>query len=118
MVSCERAAVISLLGIGAAIAHGSSSSRENREDGTCSLARSLPRCGTRIADAVGGHAELVTFELAIQRRAIEPEDLRGLRLVLADSFHHTLDVAPLDFFHRDEVRRIFGRDDDERRFVV
>src|SRR5258706_11490738 len=54
----------------------------------------------------------ITFELAIERPAIESEDLGRERLVAADGLKNAEDVTPLHFFHREELRRILALDDD------
>ena len=61
------------------------------------------RCGRRrrVADGV----RLVhALELAIERAAIEAEDLRGERLVAADGARARADVAALDLVHRRRAR--------------
>src|SRR5439155_13151625 len=52
----------------------------------------------------------IAVELAVERLAVEAEDLCGPRPVPADRLDHAQDVAPLDLLQRDQLLGIVPRD--------
>src|SRR5580692_10282543 len=52
---------------------------------------------------------IIIVQSSIQRTPIDPQDLRGLALVVPRRLEHLLDVAPLQLFERHEFVWAAGR---------